>query len=95
MAKLKSGNLLKVITGGDSMIPEWQRTSFFDKKNKTIYIPAIKADVINAGKCRKYGQVIKYQDQAYLPLTVIQKLHPDQDFSEIERRILEALENVS
>lgn len=95
MVKLKTGNLLKVITGGDTMIPEWQRTSFFDKKNKSIYIPAIKTDVINARKFKKYGQAIKYQDQTYLPLQVIRKLHPDQDFTELEDRILEAVENAS
>lgn len=88
MSKPKANHLLKIVTGENTMIPEWQRTSFFDQKNRTIFIPAIEADIVNAKTFKAQGQIINYQNHQYLSLSIIQRLHPDQDFSDIEQQIL-------
>lgn len=93
MTKPETSQLLKVITGEKTQIPEWQRTSFFDKKNKNIFIPAIEADIMNAKKMNEAGHILHYQSHSYLSLKLLQKLHPDQDFSEVEQRILAIVEN--
>ncbi len=93
MAKVNLTDLISIVGGNDATgIPEWQRTSIYDKKNKTIYIPAIPSDVERAGKYKKLGKALNYKSHVFLPLEVIKKLHPDDDFSDIEKGILESIE---
>jgi hypothetical protein len=83
MTRPEASQLLKVITGENTEIPEWQRTSFFDKKNKIIFIPAVEVDIMNAKKMNEAGHILHYQSHSYLSLKILQNLHPDQDFSEV------------
>ena len=92
MAKVKPTDLVRVVGGNDATgVAEWQRTSFYDKKRGTIYIPAVPADVERAGKYKKQGMALNYQGHTYLPLDIIKKLHPDEDFTHIEEGILESI----
>ncbi len=92
MAKVSLKDLISVVGGTDATgIPEWKRTSLYDKKYKTIYIPALDKDVERAGKYKKMGKAIKFRGHTFLPLEILKKLHPDDDFSPIEEGILESI----
>ena len=92
MAKVKATDLISIVGGNDATgIPEWQRTSIYDKKNGTIYIPALPADVERAGKYKKQGKALNYRGHVFLPLDIIKKLHPDEDFSHVEQGILDSI----